>query len=107
MILVPHAAKFALVGLVVGGSFAPALAGGILPGNGGAPINLGALPSLPAEDVLTSSNSYAGGDALEQRFGVHNGALDFFSLRSDDSGNFKPLLSGGVGDGGLHLQVKW
>ena len=107
MILVPRVAKLALVGVVVAGLSAPALAGGILPGNGGSPINLGAPPSLPAEDLLTTSNSYAGGDALEQRFGVHNGALDFFSLRSDDSGNFKPLLSGGVGDGGLQLKLKW
>jgi hypothetical protein len=107
MVFVPRIAKVALVSLAVAGFSAPGLAGGILPGNGGGPINLGALPPLPAEDALTSSNIYSGSDALEQRFGVHNGALDFFSLRSDDSGNFKSLLRGGVGDGGLQLQLKW
>jgi len=33
--------------------------------------------------------------------------LDFFSVRPDGSGDFKPLLRGGVGEGGLKLQLKW
>jgi hypothetical protein len=106
MVLVPRIAKLTLVSLALAGLSAPVFAGGILPGNGGSTI-LTPLPSLPAQDVQTSPDSYSGGNALEQRFGVHSGTLDFFSVRPDDSGSFKPLLRGGVGDGGLQLQLKW
>ena len=106
MIFVPRIAKLTLLSLAVAGLSAPVFARGISPGNGGS-INLTPLPSQPAQDVLTSSDRYSGGDALEQRFGVHSGVLDFFSVRPDDSGSFKPLLRGGVGDGGLKLQLKW
>jgi hypothetical protein len=107
MAFVPRVLGVVLVSLAVGALSASASAGGILPGNGGGPINLRPLPAPTAEDTLTSSNGYLSGDALEQRFGVHDGALDFFSLRSTESGNFKPLLRGGVGDGGLRLQMNW
>lgn len=106
MISAPRIGKLTLIGLAVVGLCAPALAGGISPGNGGS-INLTPLPLLPAQGVQTSSDSYLDGSALEQRFGVHDGNLDFFSVRPDDSGNFKPLFRGGVGDGGLQLQLKW
>jgi hypothetical protein len=44
---------------------------------------------------------------MGQKFGVQNGHLDFFSVRPADGGDFKPLLRGGVGEGGLKLQLKW
>jgi hypothetical protein len=53
------------------------------------------------------SNSYSSFDALGQKLGVQDGRLDFFSMRPDGNGNFKPLLRGGVGEGGLKLQLKW
>jgi hypothetical protein len=106
MISAPRIAKFTFIGLAIAGLSTPVLAHGISPGNGGS-VNLAPLPLLPAQDAQLSSDSYAGGSALEQKFGVHNGTLDFFSVQPDDSGNFKPLLRGGVGDGGLKLQLKW
>jgi len=86
-------------------------AGEIAPGNGGSIT----LPStvLPAvlppsvQDSLLPANGYSSFDVLGQKFGVQNGQLDFFSMRPDNSGAFKPLLRGGVGDGGLQLQLKW
>jgi hypothetical protein len=106
MIFVPRIAKLTLVSLAVVGLCAPVFARGILPGNGGS-TNLTLLPALPAQDALSSTDIYSGYDELEQRFGVQNGRLDFFSVRPDDSGGFKPLLRGGIGDGGLQLQMKW
>jgi hypothetical protein len=106
MIFVPRVAKLTLVSLAVVGLCAPAFGRGISPGNAGS-INLTPLPAPPAQDALSSTDIYSGYDELEQRFGVQNGRLDFFSVRPDDSGNFKPLLRGGVGDGGLQLQLKW
>jgi hypothetical protein len=106
MNLVPQMARVALVSLAVTGLTESALAGGIMPGNGGSIT----LPSVLPPSVLGSlppANGYAGFDALGQKFGVQNGRLDFFSVRGDGSGDFKPLLRGGVGDGGLKLQLKW
>lgn len=80
---VPRILGFVLVSLAVGGVSAPAFAGGILPGNGGGPINLTPIPSPTTENALTSSSGYSGGDTLEQRFGVRGGALDFFSPAVD------------------------
>lgn len=107
MVFASRIGAFVLVSLGAAGLSAPVFAGGVLPGNGGGPINLRLLASPTADDLLMSSEPYSGGDALERRFGVHDGALDFFSLRSDDGGNFKPLLRGGIGGGGLQLQMKW
>jgi hypothetical protein len=106
MISAPRIARLTFIGLAIAGLSAPVLARGISPGNGGS-VNLTPLPLLPAQDGQISSDSYSDGSVLEQRFGVHSGALDFFSLRPDDNGDFKPLLRGGVGDGGLKLQLKW
>jgi hypothetical protein len=106
MISAPRIARLTSIGLAIAGLSAPVLARGISPGNGGS-VNLTPLPLLPAQDGEISSDSYSDGSVLEQRFGVHSGALDFFSLRPDDNGDFKPLLRGGVGDGGLKLQLKW
>jgi len=33
--------------------------------------------------------------------------LDFFSVRPSEGGEFKPLFRGGLGQGGLKLQLKW
>jgi hypothetical protein len=103
---VPRIIGFALVSLVVAGLSTPLFARGVLPGNGGA-INLPSSLPPPSQDALSSSNGYSGFDELEQRFGVHDGRLDFFSVRPDNGGGFKPLLRGGVGDGGMQLQLKW
>jgi len=56
---------------------------------------------------LSSASDTSSFDGLGQKFGVQDGRLDFFSERPNDSGDFKPLLRGGVGDGGLQLQLKW
>jgi hypothetical protein len=106
MNFLPRIAKLTLVSLAMAGLSAPVFARGISPGNGGS-INLVSLPPLPAQYVPSSSKSDSGNDNLEQRFGVQNGQLDFFSVPPDDSASFKPLLRGGVGDGGLQLQLKW
>jgi hypothetical protein len=106
MISASRIAKLVLVGLAVAWLSTPVLARGISPGNGG-PINLAPLSLLPAPDAQTSSDSYSDGNALAQRLGLPNGTLDFFSVRPDDSGSFNPLLRGGIGDGGLQLQLKW
>jgi hypothetical protein len=111
MRLVPQIAIIALVGLAVAGFTGSALAGVVAPGNGGSIT----LPStvLPAvlppslQDSALPVNGYSNFDMLGQKFGVQNGQMDFFSMRPADNGNFKPLLRGGVGDGGLQLQLKW
>jgi hypothetical protein len=111
MKLVPRIARVAFVGLAVAGLTEPALAAAVVaPGNGGAitqPSNI--LPSvLPpnVSDSLLPANSSSTFDMLGQKFNVQNGQLEFFSMRPDD-GAFKPLLHGGVGNGGLQLQLKW
>ena len=109
MYFVPRIAKFTVVSLAVAGFFAPVFARGISPGDGGTvslPPSL-LSPSQDALDRLSSPNGYSGYDGLEQKFGVHDGRLDFFLLRPDSSNGFTPLLRGGVGDGGLQLQLKW
>ena len=75
-------------------------------GNGGS-IALPTVLPPSVRDSLLTTNGDSSFDTLGQKFGVQNGRLDFFSLRSDDSGDFKPLLRGGVGEGGLKLQLKW
>ena len=96
----------AVVGLAVAGLCQPALAGGLSPGNGGVLLPPLTLPPS-SQDPLTPFGVYSGFDVLGQKFGVQNGRLDFFSVHPDDSGDFKPLLRGGVGSGGLQLQLKW
>ncbi len=111
MRLVPRIARLALVGLAVAGLTETAFAAEIAPGNGGSitqpsiVLPSGLLPSI--QDSLLPASGYSGFDALGQKFGVQNGHLDFFSMRPADSGEFKPLLRGGVGEGGLQLQLKW
>src|ERR1019366_1932412 len=96
MYFVPRIAKFTFVSLAVAGFFAPVFARGISPGDGGtislppsllSPSQdaLDTLSSQDALDTLSSPNGYSGYDGLEQKFGVHNGRLDFFSLRPDSS----------------------
>jgi hypothetical protein len=97
---------FSFVGLAVAGLSTPLFAGGLLPGNGGT-INLPLSLPPPSRNTLSSSNDYSGFDEFGHRFGVRDGRLDFFSLLPDNSGGFKPLLRGGVGDGGVQLQLKW
>jgi hypothetical protein len=107
MISASRIAKLVFVGLTVAWLSTPVLARGISPGNGG-PINLTPLPWLPGQDAQASSNnSSSDANALAQKFGFPNGTLDFFSVRPDNSGSFNPLLRGGIGDGGLQLQLKW
>jgi hypothetical protein len=109
----PRIARVALVGLALAGLAGPAFAAPAvsLPGNGGSIVLPAiALPSVlppPGRDSLLPSDTYSGFDTFGQKFGVQNGRLDFFSMRPDDGGTFKPLLRGGVGDGGLQLQLKW
>jgi len=76
-----------------------------MPGNGGS-ITLPAIlpPSVPNFSQPADASSGLG--LLAQKFGVQNGRLDFFSA-TGSNGDFKPLLRGGVGDGGLKLQLKW
>jgi hypothetical protein len=105
MNFVPRIAVIAIAGLA--GLAQPAFAGGISPGNGGSIVLPSVLP-LSVQDSLASANDTTRFDnGLGQKFGVQNGRLDFFSMRPADSGEFKPLLRGGVGDGGVQLQLKW
>ncbi len=111
MRLVPQTAIIALVGLAVAGLTGSALAGVVAPGNGGSiTFPSTALPAvLPpsVQDSVLPASGYSSFDMLGQKFGVQNGQLEFFSMRPDNSGAFKPLLRGGVSDGGLQLQLKW
>ncbi len=108
MVLVPRMAKMALIGLALAG-FTPAFAGGLMPGNGGTITLPTVLPpsvqyALPPPTVSSVTSGF---DVLGQKFGVQNGALDFFSVRPSEGGEFKPLFRGGLGSGGLKLQLKW
>lgn len=109
MVLVPRIVKVGLVSLAMAGLSAPLLAAGLMPGNGGTiklPTTL--PPSVQAALLPDPSSSVASGfDVLGQKFGVQNGALDFFSVRPSEGGEFKPLFRGGFGEGGLKLQLKW
>ncbi|MEO8300866.1 MAG: hypothetical protein ABI608_03685 [Rhizomicrobium sp.] len=106
MKLVPQIVRSAAVGLFMAGLGTPAIAGGLMPGNGGTIVLPTVLPPS-VRDALLPDNSYSSFDALGQKFGVHDGRLDFFSMRANDGGDFKPLFRGGVGEGGLKLQLKW
>ena len=97
--------SIAILGLAVAGLCAPAHAAGLSPGNGGVLLPPLSLPPAIEDSLL--SPAYSGFDVLGQKFGVQNGRLDFFALRPEDGGAFKPLLRGGVGSGGLQLQLKW
>jgi len=97
----------AIIGLAWAGAMSPVLAAGIQPGNGGAPVLSLSMPAPHVQSTLSPADAFAGPDPLAQRFGVHDGRLDFFSGRPSDSGEFKPLMRGGVGDGRLQLQLKW
>ena len=109
MKLVPQVAKVALVGLAMAGLAAPAFAGGMMPGNGGSITLPTVLPPSVQESLslLPAPGGSSGFDMLGQKFGVQNGRLDFFSVRPSEGGDFKPLFRGGVGEGGLKLQLKW
>ncbi len=104
MVLVPKIAVVFLVSLAAVGLAQSAFADGLSPGNGGTVVLPSVLPSSVRETLSASVASSF--DSLGQKFGVQNGRLDFFSVRPNDGG-FKPLLRGGVGDGGLQLQLKW
>jgi hypothetical protein len=104
MILVPQIARIAVVGLV--GLTAPAFAGGLMPGNGGSILLPLTLPPS-SQNSVSLTDPHSGFDILGQKFGVRDGRLDFFSVRPSDNDDFKPLLRGGVGGGGLQLQLKW
>lgn len=107
--LVPRIAKMGLVGLALAGPAMPAFAGGLMPGNGGNIVLPTVLPPSVQALLLPPATSgvSSGFDVLGQKFGVRNGALDFFSVRPSEGGEFKPLFRGGVGEGGLKLQLKW
>lgn len=109
MKFIPQVAIVALVGLAMAGLTAPVLAGGLMPGNGGSIALPTVLPPSVKESLslLPASGASSGFDVLGQKFGVQDGRLDFFSLRPSDGGDFKPLFRGGVGEGGLKLQLKW
>jgi len=105
--LVPLLLRLALVSLVIAGLARPAFAGGLMPGNGGSIVLPSVLPPS-LRDYFQPPESTSGGFAtLAQKFGVQNGRLDFFSGRSSGGGDFKPLMRGGFGDGGLSFQLKW
>src|SRR5438067_9367209 len=105
MNLVPRIARVGLVSLAMAGLTESAFAGGISPGNGGSLTLPTVLPPSVRDSLLPIDGSSF--DALGQKFGVQNGRLDFFSVQSDGGGDFKPLLHGGVGEGGLKIQLKW
>ena len=109
MVLITRIAKVALVSLAVAGLTTPVTAGGLMPGNGGTITLPTVLPPSVQASLLpnTGSAALSGFDVLGQKFGVQNGALDFFSVRPTEGGEFKPLFRGGVGQGGLKLQLKW
>jgi hypothetical protein len=108
MTFVPRVAKIAMVSLALAGLTELSFAGGISPGNGGAITLPTVLPPSVQDSLLpattTGTSSF---DLLGQKFGVQDGRMDFFSVRPSDSGDFKPLLRGGFGEGGLKLQLKW
>ena len=106
MDLVPRQFRLAAVGLALTGLASPAFAGGIMPGNGGT-ITLPAIPPPAVRESVLSPPRGSSLGVLEDRIGVQNGHLDFFSARPDNIGDFKPLLRGGFGEGGLKLQLKW
>ena len=95
-----------IVGLAAMLAVSPAFADGLSPGNGGTFVLPSVLPPS-VRDTLASVRGTSAFDSLGEKFGVEAGRLDFFSLRPTDGGAFKPLLRGGVGDGGLRLQLKW
>jgi len=106
MNLVPQIAAMAFVSLALAGLSQTASAEGISPGNGGSIVLPSVLPPSVRDSLLSASGS-SGLEALGQKFGLQNGRLDFFSTSPADGGAFKPLLRGGVGGGGLQLQLKW
>lgn len=109
MQLVPRIVGVALVSLAVAGLPATVLAGGISPGNGGSITLPTVLPPSVKDSLLppATASIASGFDMLGQKFGVENGRLDFFSVRPSEGGEFKPMLRGGFGEGGLKLQLKW
>jgi hypothetical protein len=111
MNFVPRITRLGLVSLAVAGLTESALAGQMMPGNGGSItqpsiISPSVLPPSVQGSLLPTYDA-SNFDMLGHKFGVQNGQLDFFDMRPDNSGAFKPLLRGGVGDGGLQLQLKW
>jgi len=106
MNFVPHISRSAVIGLAMAGFSLPAVAGGISPGNGGSIVIPSVLPPS-VRDTQLHSNGSPSFDSLGRRLGIQDGSLDFFSVRPDSSGDFKPFLHGGVGDRGLQLQLKW
>ena len=107
MDFLPRIARGALVSLALAGLTEPALAGGMMPGNGGSITLPTVLPPSLQDTLVLPTSGYSSLDVLGQKFGVRDGRLDFFSVRPSDNGDFKPLLRGGVGEGGLKLQLKW
>jgi len=106
MDLGPRQFRVMLAALALAGLGGPAFAAGIMPGNGGS-ITLPSILPPSVRDSLQPTDTASGLGLLAQKFGVQDGHLDFFSARPDNSGNFKPLLRGGFGEGGLKLQLKW
>ena len=104
MNFVPRIVAIAAFGLA--GLAAPVFAGGLSPGNGGSIVLPLTLPPS-AQNSVSLTDPHSSFDVLGQKFGVRDGRLDFFSVRPGDNDGFKPLLRGGVGDGGLQLQLKW
>src|SRR5882757_2796399 len=106
MDLVPRHFWVVAIGLALTGLGGPAFAAGIMPGNGGT-ITLPTIlpPSVQLSLLPTRGDSSLG--LLAEKMGVQDGHLDFFSARPDNNGDFKPLLRGGFGEGGLKLQLKW
>jgi len=106
MDLVPRHFRVLAIGLVLTGLSGPAFAAGIMPGNGGT-IALPAILPPSVQQAVLPTRGDSGLGVLAEKMGVQNGHLDFFSARPDNSGDFKPLLRGGFGEGGLKLQLKW
>ena len=106
MVRVPLLFRVAVIGLAIAGPGQPALAGGIMPGNGGS-IALPTVLPPSLRDYLRPAESASSLGTLAQKFGVQDGRMDFFSARSGSGGDFKPLVRGGLGEGGLTLQLKW
>jgi len=107
MNVVPQIVRASLVSLALAGLTATAFAAAITPPGNGNSITLPAVLLPSVQNAVNLSQDSSALSMLGQKFGVQDGHFDFFSVRPSDGGDFKPMLRGGFGEGGLKLQLKW